>query len=215
MDLPIHTDEETLVILGVDTHASPTWAEIVSPKTRLAPNTRLSRASARVSRRQPSPSHRASHERRGGGGVGDPAVQSELLSVSLGGLADVLEPAGDEQASAERPEPALPPKLPEVRRHHAGRREPSQRRSPVLNRAALLGTTSWRRAYRCASLDAPPQTTEAGSVQTLSESGTLRFHHDSLHTLILERAARFLCEAVPKVTEGWLGGFWHFWHPVG
>ena len=64
MDLPIHTDEETLVILGVDTHASPTWAEIVRPKTRLAPNTRLSRASARVSRWQPSPSHRASHERR-------------------------------------------------------------------------------------------------------------------------------------------------------
>ena len=90
----------------------------------------------------------------GGWGVGDSAVQSELLSVSLGGLADVLEPAGDEQASAERPEPALPLKLPEVRRHHAGRREPSQRRSPVLGRAVSLGTTSWRRAYRCASLDA-------------------------------------------------------------
>jgi hypothetical protein len=24
----------------------------------------------------------------------------------------------------------------------------------------------------------------------------------------------FLCEAVPKVPEGCLGGFWHFWHPA-
>jgi len=30
-----------------------------------------------------------------------------------------------------------------------------------------------------------------------------------------ERAARFLCEAAPKVPEGCLGGFWHFWHPAG
>jgi hypothetical protein len=29
------------------------------------------------------------------------------------------------------------------------------------------------------------------------------------------RASMFLCEAVPKVPEGCLGGFWHFWHPVG
>ena len=26
------------------------------------------------------------------------------------------------------------------------------------------------------------------------------------------RVARFLCEAVPKVTEGCLRGFWHLWH---
>lgn len=29
-----------------------------------------------------------------------------------------------------------------------------------------------------------------------------------------EHAARFLCEAVPKVTEAFEAPFWHFWHPI-
>src|SRR5215207_7368360 len=75
----------------------------------------------------------------GGWGVGDSAVQSELLSVSLGGLADVLEPAGDEQASAERPEPALPPKAPGS--------EAPPRRSARAKPAALPGTRPRRVAW--------------------------------------------------------------------
>ena len=119
------------------THGSPTRAE--------------SRASQdQVGAEHPALAHLCAHfeeaaltippglaQDEGGGGIGDPAVQPELLSVSLGGLADVLEPAGDEQSSTERPEPTLPPKLPEVGRHHAGRREPSERRSPVLGRAEI------------------------------------------------------------------------------
>src|SRR5215212_11414057 len=72
-----------------------------------------------------------------GGRVGDPSVQPELLPVSHRRLADVLEPAGNEQPSPERPEPPLSPKLPEVGRHHPGRREPGQRRSSVLGRAEI------------------------------------------------------------------------------
>jgi hypothetical protein len=30
-----------------------------------------------------------------------------------------------------------------------------------------------------------------------------------------QRAVRSLCEAVPKVPEGYPRGFWHFWHPLG
>jgi hypothetical protein len=67
----------------------------------------------------PFPPDLAREER--GGCVGDPAVQPELLPTPLRRLADVLEPAGDEQPSSERPEPTLPLKLPEVRRHRAGR----------------------------------------------------------------------------------------------
>jgi hypothetical protein len=34
------------------------------------------------------------------------------------------------------------------------------------------------------------------------------------HTLAPKPAVRCLSEAVPKVPEGCLGGFWHFWHPL-
>src|SRR5215208_2601121 len=57
-----------------------------------------------------------------------------------------------------------------------------------LNHAASLSTASWRRAYRCASLDAAPQEIKGGLVQTLTASTWI-----SLIPSHAERAARSLC----------------------
>jgi hypothetical protein len=48
-----------------------------------------------------------------------------------------------------------------------------------------------------------------------TEARTNREAKNSFSLSHAERAARSLYETVPKVPEGRLGGFWHFWHPVG
>src|ERR687894_1994248 len=60
---------------------------------------------------------------------------------------------------------------------------------------------TWRRAYRCASLDTAPQVKKE-TWHKLLASGTLSLHQDRLHTFSHpERAARSQCEAVPKAPK--------------
>ena len=64
-------------------------------------------------------------------------MQAEGFSVSLTGRADVLEPAGDEQAAVEGAEPAFALRLAEGGCDDAGVREPGQRHAPILGGAAV------------------------------------------------------------------------------
>ena len=91
------------------------------------------------------------------------------------------------------------------------RRDSSSEPQPhCVARHNILEACIRMRFFGCSTARA----TKGNLGQTLSAPRTLNLTKIGFTLSHAERAARSLCEAVPKVTEGWLGGFWHFWHPA-
>src|SRR5919112_5895335 len=73
----------------------------------------------------------------GRGDVRGAAVQAELLAPALARRPHVPQAAGDEEATGERVQPALPPGFVEGRGDDAVGGKPGQRRTPVLGQAQV------------------------------------------------------------------------------